>query len=112
VYAFGRFRTVMGWVCAGFLMALSAYAYPPMRVQIILFLPALFYWEYRRGQLNKRAVLFFLGSALVFAIPLVRATLNGEIQGRFQMLSVFSPYFLMSKYHSTSPVFGVFTFLK
>src|SRR5579883_2783790 len=112
VYVFVRFEKMAGWISAGFLLALAAYAYAPMRAQIALFLPALFYWQYRRGQLDKRAILFFLGSAFIFALPLIKATLSGELQGRFQMLSVFSPYFLSNQYHSTSRVYGILAFLK
>ncbi|MEK7357867.1 MAG: glycosyltransferase family 39 protein [Bdellovibrionota bacterium] len=80
---------------AGFLAAGAAYSYPPLRVQLALVLPAVFLACFVRDRrLVKRKFLPFVATMLATALPLIIMTLNGQIQGRFNMLSVFNERYL------------------
>ncbi len=82
-------RAILG----GGLLALAAYSYPPTRVQIALLLPVIFlicFFNYPQ----KRKIYFISAvSFLIFLIPLLKMTWTGEIQGRFNVLSIMSDYY-------------------
>lgn len=96
-------------VGAGLFLALACYSYPPMRVQAVLFVPAFVgFLLYSTGPTNRRpgvtAVLVAFVAAVLALVPLAVKTMSGEIQGRFQMLSIAGDY-----YHHQ---FGGFTWSK
>jgi len=79
---------------AGVLAALACYSYPPMRAQALMVFPAvaLYLW-FVRSDIRYTLATFVLVAALAL-IPLVRLTLSGEIQGRFNMLNIFNEHYL------------------
>ena len=79
-----RLGRMTGAVLCGLCVSLALYSYPPMRVQAPLVMAAavLIQFDWRR---TLTAAL----SVLALSLPLILKTLSGEIQGRFQMLSVF-----------------------
>jgi 4-amino-4-deoxy-L-arabinose transferase-like glycosyltransferase len=80
---------------AGLLFALAAYSYPPVRVQIALVVAFLFVWKMRRdGLASLRRLLPLVTTAVVVSAPLLELTLRGDIQRRFQVLSVFNENYL------------------
>ncbi|MES2963057.1 MAG: glycosyltransferase family 39 protein [Bdellovibrionota bacterium] len=89
-------RHAIRWsAVSGIVAAAAAYAYPPLRVQLVLVVPALFVVLRRvdRESASKRSVVF--ATALSIAVmPLVVLTVRGDIQGRFNMLSVFNENYL------------------
>lgn len=54
----------------------------------------------------------FLGVLAIVAAPLVYLTLTGDLQGRFRMLSVFSPELLQQHYGSSNPLYGLVAMAK
>ena len=93
-------------ILSGILFAAAAYCYPPLRVQIAVMLPfALIGLYIFRGR-----KIFDLGlmvaALLLSASPLIFKTLSGEIQGRFEMLSVFNAAYLTDHYGSNSALRG------
>jgi hypothetical protein len=97
---------------AGLLFAAAAYAYPPARAQLAFFLPILAVFRYKRLGFDRLFAAAFVVTISVVSLPLVHATLTGEIQGRWRLLSVFSPDHLQGRYGSTSALYGWLTFAK
>ncbi len=96
---------------SGVLFALAAYSYPPLRVQIALTLPCaigVLLWRTR----SWRPYLLTIGTALVTSLPLLQLTLSGTIQGRFAMLSVFNPHYLLETYGEATFFQGALALLK
>ncbi len=101
-------------ILSGVCFAAAAYCYPPLRIQIAVMLPfaaaVLFHRKTKHddSKINTseiwQIVLVFVTAAL-FTLPLILKTASGEIQGRFQMLSIFNPAYLQSQ-------FGEVTLLK
>jgi hypothetical protein len=69
-------------VC-GACTSLALYSYPPMRVQAPLVMVAAFLLRF-----DARRVLAMLTCLVGLSLPLITKTLSGEIQGRFQMISL------------------------
>jgi 4-amino-4-deoxy-L-arabinose transferase-like glycosyltransferase len=81
----GRVSAVAGGICLAFAM----YTYPPVRVQAPLIVLALI-WKRRAIPALTWSRIFIFGTAFaVVSLPLVYLTVSGEIQGRFQLLSIF-----------------------
>jgi hypothetical protein len=97
---------------AGLLFAAAAYAYPPVRAQLAFFLPILAWFRYTRFGFDKPFASAFVLTISLVSLPLVYATLTGEIQGRWRLLSVFSHDHLQGRYGSTSAFYGWLTFAK
>jgi|FEC22Drversion2_1045045.scaffolds.fasta_scaffold00557_22 hypothetical protein len=97
---------------AGLLFAAAAYAYPPARAQLAFFLPVLAWFRYARSGLDRPFATAFVLTISLVSVPLVYATLTGEIQGRWRLLSVFSHDHLQGRYGSTSAFYGWLTFAK
>lgn len=106
LWSSSKFKTIES-VLSGVLFALAAYCYPPLRVQIAIALPfallGLYLW---RGRKIRDSLLVVLAMLLV-ASPLIFKTLTGEIQGRFEMLSVFNSAYLIEHYGSSSSLVGL-----
>lgn len=81
---FEKLRAVMG----GLLLALACYTYPPIRVQAALVLPVVAFFAMRAQPQRWRAYSIAIVTFLIAMIPLVQMTLSGELQGRFNVLSI------------------------
>ena len=102
----GRFR-IFELALSGLLFSLASYVYPPLRVQIAIILPfavvgLVFVWKRDWKQYLLPAAVAFVAS-----LPLIALTLSGEIQARFQKLSVFNPDYLLQAFGSTSFINGL-----
>lgn len=98
-------REKFRWVelsVSGVLFSLAAYCYPPLRVQLAIMLPFAILglvFVYKR---DWKLYLVPIATAFVVATPLIKKTVSGEIQGRFEMLSVFNKAYLMQTYGSAT----------
>jgi hypothetical protein len=82
---------------AGVLFSLAMYAYAAARLQVPLVVLALIaVLVYKKRISGRRLAVLGLAWA-VPSTPLVIGTLNGTLQGRLSMLSIFSPAFLASQ---------------
>lgn len=82
-------------IVAGIMLALAAYSYPPVRVQILIALPLCGFLLYHREPSKFfKLMLVTLATLVIGSLPLIWLTLTGEIQGRFNMLSIFSSAYL------------------
>lgn len=109
VWAFVFFWGRREWEFAlsGVLFALAAYVYPPLRVQLAIMLPfALAGLMFVRKR-PARPYMWTILAALVVAAPLLVKTATGEIQGRFDALSVFNHAWQQTTYGATGPLIGV-----
>lgn len=97
---------------AGFLFAAAAYAYPPARAQLAFFLPVLAWYRYSRFGFDKPFAAAFVLTITIVSLPLIHATLTGEIQGRWRYLSIFSADHLERRYGSSSLFYAALTFAK
>jgi len=90
---------IFGFVCAiqrgflwkiagGFLLALSAYAYPPLRVHAPLIIVGLLVLLVKRK--DPRGALALVTSAALASLPLVWVLLSGNLMVRFGEIGVFS----------------------
>jgi hypothetical protein len=83
-------------VPGAFFLACSMYAYPPLRLQLLLaFVPLLLY---RAGSrvFSWKAFSVFSFFFILFSVPLILKIVNGELMGRFNELSIFSGDYLRS----------------
>jgi len=81
-------------IISGLFFAAAMYCYPPFRLQtplMILTLMIFGIYQYRRSLLSW---FIFLLSIILPSIPLIRKTLSGELQGRFNNISIFSKDYL------------------
>ncbi len=82
-------------ILAGVFFALAAYSYPPVRLQLMIALPACGVLIYKREPSRfLKIILVTIITSVIISFPLIWLTLTGEIQGRFQMLSIFNPNYL------------------
>lgn len=94
-------------ILSGVLFAAAAYCYPPLRVQIAVTLPfALVGLQFFRGRKLLDSA-FVVAAMLLAASPLILKTLSGEIQGRFDVLSIFNTTYLTGIYGSSSTLNGL-----
>jgi 4-amino-4-deoxy-L-arabinose transferase-like glycosyltransferase len=106
LWAWSGLRALPAGLAAGALAALAMYAYPPMRIQAPLVFAALFAMELKARRLDARAAAGFALSAGVVSIPLLLATLSGELNQRALAEAVFSPEYVTANRGSDSvPVF-------
>jgi hypothetical protein len=96
----------------GVLFALAAYSYPPARAQLVVLLPAIAWLKLRQAGIDRGFAVAFVAALAIVGAPLAWATLTGEIQGRFQQISVFAPGYLQEQYHSTNPLYGLVAMAK
>ncbi len=90
------FRAKRFWeaIVASVLLALAMYSYPPTRMQVGLLLPFLLYLKIKRDRPNWKLLATGAASFSIALVPLLIGTLSGELQGRFNMLSITSPDYL------------------
>jgi 4-amino-4-deoxy-L-arabinose transferase-like glycosyltransferase len=89
----GRFEKSRALI-GGLLLSLACYSYPPLRLQSALVLPPVFIVCFHAFPKRRASYVF---AALAFAIsliPLAELTLSGEVQGRFNVLSITSDSYL------------------
>jgi hypothetical protein len=92
-------RTALFAAIGGVLAGLAFYSYPPLRVQLPLVFGAYFIlaWRARWFQQSKfNHVIFLLALALTI-FPILQLILSGEIQGRFNAISIFNSAYLSSR---------------
>ncbi len=91
--AYIKAKSWRGGLCAGFLLALAAYSYPPIRLTAALVAIPLLLWKksteasWRSWWTESAAA----AAALIAGWPLVQGVLDGGLQERFEMLSILSP---------------------
>jgi 4-amino-4-deoxy-L-arabinose transferase-like glycosyltransferase len=94
VYFFMRSNRVYDAASAAALFALSMYSYPPLRVQVPLLLAPLLWLKWKHSGL-RRSVMATCGTVgVIVAMPLLIGTLSGELQTRYEALSIFSKHYL------------------
>jgi hypothetical protein len=97
---------------SGILFSVAAYCYPPVRVQLAIMFPfaiAGLVFVYNR---DWRHYLIPIATSFIVATPLLKKTLTGEIQSRFEMLSVFNKTYLTRVYGSATAWHGFHELLK
>jgi hypothetical protein len=96
IYFFLRPSKTWSVLLSGLFFCAAIYTYPPFRLQTPLMLITLF--VYARGKVTwpLKSWLVFAGALILPAIPLAVKTLNGEIQQRFNAISIFSKDYLNS----------------
>ena len=106
---------VISVLATGVLLSLAMYSYPPARVQVPLVFAALVAYEMssatspneqQRRHLSLQQSLIALLSLVLVSAPLIQRMLSGELQGRFQMLSVFNDIYVTQ---FGQPTFGLKT---
>lgn len=105
VWAMFFFFRSNGWkdmVIAGFLWAVSAYAYPPFRMNVVLMLLPIFLMKWKWHGVRIWPSVIFLGVAAVMGIPLITRILNGSVTQYFSNISIFSAEFLASQGKTSS----------
>ena len=111
-YFFLRSNKYRDAMISGLLLALAAYSYPTARAHIPLFMPALIWWKHKNTKPQLPYYSAVAGAAVFVAIPLIINTLNGYLQARAAMLSVFGEYHLSQTYQSTFVGNGLITLAK
>ncbi len=90
------FKTSKIWsiVLSALLFAAAMYSYPPIRVQLPLMLVTLFIYKNNKASWTGRSWSIFLMTLIIAIIPLAQKTIGGEIQSRFNAISIFSKDYL------------------
>ena len=88
VYFFLRSPRVLWAALGGIGLALAAYTYPPIRVQVALLTIVLLVLE--RKRLPPARLVAFLGSMMVTSLPLALRVWDGTLMGRVRALSIFT----------------------
>jgi hypothetical protein len=97
IYFFLRSPKIWSVLLSGLFFIAAIYSYPPFRLQTPLMLLSLIIYTHRKNCLwPLKSWLVFLGALIVPAIPLIHKTLSGEIQQRFNGISIFSKDYLNS----------------
>lgn len=96
IYFFLRAPKIWSVLLSGLLFCAAIYSYPPFRLQTPLMLIALFVYSRKRIAWKLEHWFVFAGALVLPAIPLVMKTLDGEIQQRFNAISILSKDYLSS----------------
>lgn len=102
IYFFLKPSRILWSFTAGLLFAAAMYSYPPYRLQIPLMVVTLLIYTAHK---NPRALKSWVSFAIAFILPLIplaQKTLSGEIQKRFNSISIFSKDYLDSIHSSGS----------
>jgi hypothetical protein len=94
LYFFFRRTTVLNWIIAGLLLAMAMYSYPPMRLQVPLMIITLGLYSTRKLKSNFLLWTVFIVSLCIPLLPLIAKTATGEIQQRFNYISITAPGYL------------------
>jgi len=81
-------------VLAGIFLAGAMYSYPPIRLQTPLMLLPLIIYTRKQYHLSWKHIMLFGVVLALLLVPLAQKTLNGEVQQRFNQISIFSPEYL------------------
>ena len=83
---------------AGLLGALAIYTYPPLTAQMILVVPLALFTLFQCFKIEKKIATkrssFFIATLIFISLPLIWLTLTGQIQNRFNVLSIFNEDYL------------------
>ena len=79
---------------AGILLAGAMYSYPPIRLQVPLMLLPLIIFSRKQHRLNWKFLAAFGIIFVILLVPLAQNTLNGQLQQRFNNISIFSHDYL------------------
>lgn len=102
IYLFLRSSKIHFTVLSGLCFAAAIYSYPPFRLQTPLMIVSLIaYAQWKKPRALRSWVCFVLAMVLPI-IPLVQKTLSGEIQSRFNAISIFSKGYLNAIHSSGS----------
>jgi len=96
IYFFLRSPKMWSGFFSGLLFAAAIYSYPPFRLQTPLMLGTLIIYTWAKKPWPLKSWLIFAGALILPLIPLIEKTLNGEIQQRFNAISIFSKDYLNS----------------
>jgi len=97
MYFFFKLPKIRNIILAALFFAAAMYSYPPIRVQAPLMLLTLVIFQCWKGTLwTLRSWLIFGFTLLVPMIPLIQKIFNGEVQNRFNAISIFSKEYLIS----------------
>ncbi|GEM_PF-710239 len=111
LYIFLRFRNVWAAMAAGVLFSGALYSYPPFRLYIPLMLGTLWFYTHKIKPVSRALWAIFLVAMILPAIPLAQKIINGEVQSRFNKISIASADYLQSigKTNSPKDLFQIFT---
>ncbi len=106
-------KSTGGWrmALAGLCFALAMYSYPPIRLQMPLMLLSLLFYGWIKGLLDLKKLGILIAAVGLPLIPLAQRIFSGELQGRFNMISIFSTDYLNSlgKTNSLKDLAEIFT---
>lgn len=94
-FCFGK-RGVWEMFVSGLMFCGAMYAYPPARLMVPLLLLTLFVFSYKRWSILFKSYAAFIFGLIILIAPLVTETLNGQLQSRFNEISITSPVYLDS----------------
>src|SRR5215467_3500677 len=94
MYFFFKPSTPKNGITAGILLGLAAYTYAPARAFVLLFLPFGLLAKVRVKQFVWSWFFAATLSFLIISIPLIRATLDGNLQSRFDLVIITNPNYL------------------
>jgi len=97
-------RPVKAWstVLAGLFFSAAMYSYPPFRLQTPLMLLSLGFYAWKAQPRSPGLWALFISAVLIPGIPLFQRILSGELQQRFNLISIFSKDYLTSIHRSGS----------
>ena len=102
MFFFFRSNSWRDMVLAGILFPISAYAYPPFRMDVALMLLPMFLIKGKIEGVKIVPGVIFLGVMTVTAMPLITLILKGSLSHYFNDISIFSPAFLASQGKTSS----------
>jgi hypothetical protein len=86
--------TLLNTILSGFFFVAAIYSYPPFRLVTPLMILTLIIYSQWKNPRTFSSWLVFAFSLIAPVIPLVQKTLTGEIQKRFDQISIFSRDYL------------------
>ena len=96
IFFFLKPTKILSIILAGLFFVAAMYSYPPFRVQIPLMLLTLIIYTYRSKSWTLRSWSIFIFAMIMPLIPLIQKILCGELQKRFNAISIFSKEYLNS----------------
>jgi len=110
IYFFLRSNKTWNIVTAALFFVAAMYTYPPFRLQIPLMLISLMIYTHYKNPRTLHSWIIFTFALIIPSIPLINRILSGEIQSRFNAISIFSKEYL-SSIHSSGhliDILGIF----
>lgn len=102
LFFFLRSNKLLDKSLAGLFLSAALYAYPPTRAFLPLMLPGLILLDIKRQRCRAGALCAFFLCLALPSIPLVQKTLSGEVQGRFNSISITAPDYLKAIHKTNS----------